>query len=59
MSTMPLRYGVVMIHGTNQTETNFERTPDGRDGWAQYFVRAGYKVFLGSRLASFGTHRFQ
>jgi hypothetical protein len=59
MSTIPLRYGVVMIHGTNQTETNFERTPDACDGWAQYFMRTGYKVFLEIRLASFGTSHFQ
>src|ERR1700733_12654154 len=31
-------YPVVMIHGGSQTGTNFTGTPDGRDGWAQYFL---------------------
>ena len=40
------RYPVVMIHGAGQTGTNFEGTPDGREGWAQFFVRAGYRVYV-------------
>src|SRR5262245_28207098 len=39
-------YPIVMIHGNGQTGTNFEGTPDGREGWAQYFVRAGYAVYV-------------
>jgi pimeloyl-ACP methyl ester carboxylesterase len=39
-------YPIVMIHGVGQTGTNFEGTPDGREGWAQYFVRDGYKVYV-------------
>src|SRR5215468_10225008 len=35
-------YPVVMIHGGSQTGTNFTGTPDGREGWAQYFLRRGY-----------------
>src|SRR5262245_17343289 len=26
--------------------TNFTGTPDGREGWAQYFVRQGYAVYV-------------
>ena len=37
-------YPVVMIHGGSQTGTNFTGTPDGRDGWAQYFLRRCYAV---------------
>lgn len=40
------RYPIVMIHGIGQSGANFEGTPDGREGWAQYFVRAGYKVYV-------------
>ena len=40
------RYPVVMIHGINSTGTTFEGTPDGREGWAQLFVRAGYAVYV-------------
>src|SRR3954471_21537605 len=36
------RYPVVMVHGGSQTGTNFTGTPDGREGWAHYFVRRGY-----------------
>src|SRR5580692_12562559 len=39
-------YPVVMIHGGGQTGTNFTQTPDGREGWAQYFLRQGYAVYV-------------
>ena len=39
-------YPVVMIHGINSTGVVFEGTPDGREGWAQHFVRAGYAVYV-------------
>jgi pimeloyl-ACP methyl ester carboxylesterase len=37
---------IVMIHGGGQTGTNFTATPDGREGWAQYFVHQGYAVYV-------------
>ncbi len=37
---------VVMIHGGGQSGTNFTGTPDGREGWAQYFLRNGYAVYV-------------
>jgi pimeloyl-ACP methyl ester carboxylesterase len=47
---MPARrtqpYPIVMIHGAAQTGTNFTGTPDGRKGWAQYFVEQGYVVYV-------------
>jgi pimeloyl-ACP methyl ester carboxylesterase len=39
-------YPIVMIHGLGQSGTNFEGTPDGREGWAQFFIRVGYKVYV-------------
>src|SRR5207237_929683 len=39
-------YPVVMIHGAGQTGSNFTGTPDGREGWAQYFVAHGYAVYV-------------
>jgi pimeloyl-ACP methyl ester carboxylesterase len=39
-------YPVVMIHGGQQSGTNFTGTPDGREGWAQYFLRRGYAVYV-------------
>ena len=37
---------IVMIHGGSQTGTNFTGTPDGREGWAQFFLRDGYAVYV-------------
>ena len=35
-------YPVVLVHGGGQTGTNFLRTPDGRPGWADFFLQEGY-----------------
>ena len=37
---------IVMIHGGGQTAVNFLGTPDGRRGWADYFLASGYAVYL-------------
>ena len=37
---------IVMIHGGSQTGTNFTGTPDGREGWAQFFLRQGYATYV-------------
>jgi pimeloyl-ACP methyl ester carboxylesterase len=39
-------YPIVMIHGGAQTGTNFEGTPDGRHGWADYFASRGFEVYV-------------
>ena len=44
-------FPVVMVHGGLQTGTNFTGTPDGREGWAQYFVRRGYAVYVVDQVA--------
>ena len=44
-------YPIVMVHGGSQTGTNFTGTPDGREGWAQYFVRRGYSVYVVDQVA--------
>ena len=49
--TLRCRYPVVMIHGDWQTGTNFTGTPDGREGWAQYFLRHGYAVYVVDQVA--------
>ena len=39
-------FPLVLIHGGGQTGTNFTGTPDGREGWAQYFLRQRYAVYV-------------
>ena len=40
------RYPLVFFHGAGQTATNWLGTPDGRPGWADYFLNHGYVVYL-------------
>ena len=40
------QYPVIMFHGAGQTNVNWLMTPDGRMGWADYFVSKGYAVYL-------------
>jgi len=40
------KYPLVFIHGASQTATNWMGTPDGRPGWADYFVAQGYLVYM-------------
>lgn len=44
-------YPLVMIHGGNQTGSNYTGTPDGREGWAQYFARRGHAVYVVDTVA--------
>ncbi|MES2186780.1 MAG: hypothetical protein V4505_19660 [Pseudomonadota bacterium] len=37
---------VIMVHGFNHTGATYETTPDGREGWATYFVRKGLPVYV-------------
>src|SRR6185437_85046 len=37
---------IIMVHGSNHTGMTYETTPDGREGWATYFVRHGYPVYV-------------
>jgi pimeloyl-ACP methyl ester carboxylesterase len=39
-------YPIVMIEGGGLTGTCFTGTPDGREGWAQFFLRQGYAVYV-------------
>ena len=53
---------IVMIHGGSQSGTNFTGTPDGREGWAQFFLRLGYAVYVvdqpGRGRAAYETDRY-
>ncbi|KAJ3808910.1 Alpha/Beta hydrolase protein [Lentinula aff. lateritia] len=37
---------ILMIHGHGMTGTNFLNTPDGRPGWADYFMGQGFEVYI-------------
>lgn len=40
------RYPIILIHGGGQIGVGWNETPDGREGWAQYFLRRGYAVYV-------------
>lgn len=39
-------YPLVLIHGAGQTSACWLQTPDGRMGWADFFVGQGYIVYM-------------
>ncbi len=44
-------FPIVMIHGGGVHGATWLATPDGREGWAQYFVRRGYAVYIVDQVA--------
>jgi pimeloyl-ACP methyl ester carboxylesterase len=40
------RHPIVMFSGGGQSGLNYTGTPDGREGWMQYFLRQGYAVYV-------------
>lgn len=42
-------YPLVLIHGGGGQGTDWMSTPDGRDGWIDYFVAAGFDVYYVDR----------
>src|SRR5215470_19007210 len=44
-------YPIVMVHGGSQTGSGWISTPDGREGWATYFMRRGYAVYIVDQVA--------
>jgi pimeloyl-ACP methyl ester carboxylesterase len=49
MIPMSVRKGVtpiVLVHGSGHTGKTYETTPDGREGWATYYVRRGIPVYI-------------
>jgi hypothetical protein len=43
---VPWPYPLVFFHGASSTVTTWMQTPDGRRGWAHYFVDQGYIVYI-------------
>jgi pimeloyl-ACP methyl ester carboxylesterase len=44
-------FPIVMIHGGGQTGSGWISTPEGREGWAQYFLRRGYAIYVVDQVA--------
>jgi pimeloyl-ACP methyl ester carboxylesterase len=44
-------YPIVLVHGGSQTGTGWLSTPDGREGWAVYFLRHGYAIYVVDQVA--------
>lgn len=44
-------YPIILIHGGVGTGQAFLSTPDGRTGWAQYFARQGFAVYVPDQVA--------
>jgi pimeloyl-ACP methyl ester carboxylesterase len=42
-------YPLVLIHGGGGQATDWMGTPDGRDGWLDYFLAAGFDVYFVDR----------
>jgi pimeloyl-ACP methyl ester carboxylesterase len=40
------RYPIILVHGGGQIGIGWNSTPDGREGWAPYFLRRGYAVYV-------------
>lgn len=38
-------YPLILIHGGGSQSTDWFSTPDGRDGWRDYFLAAGFDVY--------------
>ena len=44
-------FPIVLVHGGTATGLLWTGTPDGREGWAQYFLRQGYAVYVVDQVA--------
>ena len=44
--TVKAKLPILLWHGGGLTGATYETTPDGREGWQQYFVRHGWKTYV-------------
>jgi len=44
-------FPIVLVHGGNQSGSGWFTTPDGRPGWAPYFLRQGYAIYVVDQVA--------
>lgn len=39
------RYPLIFMHGGAMTGVAYENTPDGREGWVNYFIKKGWSIY--------------
>jgi len=44
-------FPIVLVHGGNQSGSGWFSTPDGRPGWAAFFLRQGYAIYVVDQVA--------
>ena len=44
-------YPIVFVHGGSRTGADWWTTPDNRPGWAEFFLRRGYPVYVVDQVA--------
>jgi pimeloyl-ACP methyl ester carboxylesterase len=58
----PERWPIIFIHGSRQTGAGFLGTPDGRPGWATFFLGHGWPVYVidqpGKGKAGYSTETY-
>lgn len=47
------KYPILFVHGAGMTATNFLNTPDGRQGWADWFMAQGYEASSDTFIRTF------
>lgn len=45
------KYPLILVHGGGGQTTDWMSTPDGRDGWLDYYLAAGFDVYFVDRPA--------
>jgi pimeloyl-ACP methyl ester carboxylesterase len=42
----PPKYPIILVHGGSHTGASWQSTPDGRPGWADFFLQHGWPVYV-------------
>jgi len=44
-------FPIILVHGGGQIGAGWSQTPDGREGWVQFFARRGFAVYVVDQAA--------
>jgi len=44
-------FPIILVHGGGQIGAAWSQTPDGREGWVQFFARRGFAVYVADQAA--------